>query len=158
MILEIEIDKILVHRFEFDPHTTARKSAYSFEISPQIMVTHLREGLGMKYFHLGWIPDLLTFSQKATRLEVVKVMVQQLTIYVNAGFQHLLTGNKSLTVYDDAPSPMRTMARNDVNLIARLTNHPRKTMTKISSALTASPLLIFCRKKPNWTPSTSGRI
>jgi hypothetical protein len=134
---------------EFNPHTTKRKSVHSFEISPQIVAAHLQEGVSMKYFHLGWFPHLLTSSQKATRLEVAKVIVQQLTIYANAGFQHLLTGNKLLTVYDDAPSRMRTMARNDVDLIARQTNHLRKTMTTISSALTVSPLLIFCRKKTN---------
>jgi hypothetical protein len=110
------------------------------------VATHLREGLGMKYFYLGWIPYLLTSSQKATRLEVTKVMIQQLTIHTSAEFQHLLTGNKLLTAYDDASLPMRTMVRNDVDMIARLTSHPQKTMMTIFSALTASPLLIFCRK------------
>jgi hypothetical protein len=42
-------------------------------------------------------------QSKIMCIEVAKVMVQQLAIYANAGFQHLLTGDKSWMASDYMP-------------------------------------------------------
>jgi hypothetical protein len=55
----------------------------------------LREGLGMMYFHLKGLPHLLTYNQKAMRIEVAKVTAQQLAVHPNAGFQNPLTGDET---------------------------------------------------------------
>jgi hypothetical protein len=73
---EIGIDEILAYRLKCDPHAIVWKLAYSLGISPQIVAIHLREGLSMKYLHLGWVPHLLISNQNATRLEIAKVMAQ----------------------------------------------------------------------------------
>jgi hypothetical protein len=112
------------------------------------MATHMPEGLGMKCFHLRRVPHLLTSNQKATRLEAVKVMGQQLAIYANAGFQHLLTGDESWMVHNDTPSRMWTMARSDVEPIARAINYPRKTMMSVFFNFNGIALINILPKKP----------
>jgi hypothetical protein len=58
-------------------------------------------------------------------------MAQQLAIHANAGFPHQLTGNKSWMACDYTPSRIWAMARSDVDPIARLINHPRKTLMTV---------------------------
>jgi hypothetical protein len=128
---EIGIDEIMVHWLELDPYATVQKLTGSLGILPQTMATHIRSGLSMKYFHLRRIPHLLTSNQKAMRLEAAKVMAQQLAVYANTGFQHLLTGDESWMAHDDTPSRMWTMAWSDVDPIARAINYPRKTMMRV---------------------------
>jgi hypothetical protein len=146
---EIGIDEIMAHWLELNPHATAQKLADSLGISPQIMTTHMREGLGMKYFHLRRVPHLLTSSQKSMRLEAAKVMAQQLAIYTNAGFQHLLTGDESWMAHEDTPSRMWTMARSDVDPIARPISHLRKTMMRVFFNINGIALIEILPEKPN---------
>jgi hypothetical protein len=58
-------------------------------------------------------------------------MIQQLAIHANAGFQHILTGDESRIVYDDMSPRMCTIARSDIDSIARPTSYPRETMMTI---------------------------
>jgi hypothetical protein len=48
-------------------------------------------------------------------------MAQQLVMHANAGFQYPLTGDESWMAYDYTPSRMWTMARSEVDSIARPT-------------------------------------
>jgi hypothetical protein len=93
------------------------------------------------------VPHLLTSNQKSTRLEVTKVMAQQLIINANAGFQHLLTGDKSCMVCDYTPLRMWTMARSDVDRIARPTSHSWKTMMTIFFGVKAIALIDILPEK-----------
>jgi hypothetical protein len=66
---------MLAHRIELDRHTTAGKLAHSLIISPQTMVNHLRDSLGMKSFHLRWVPQMPSDSQKADRVSSAREMI-----------------------------------------------------------------------------------
>jgi hypothetical protein len=48
----IGLDEVLVHRYEADPYTTAGKIAHSLGMSPQTVINHLGDCLGMKCFQL----------------------------------------------------------------------------------------------------------
>jgi hypothetical protein len=73
---QINLDTVLVHKLELelelkfelelelDPHMTARKLALSLFVSLQIVTNHLDHNLGMKCYHLQWIPHVLDDSQK----------------------------------------------------------------------------------------------
>jgi DNA-binding CsgD family transcriptional regulator len=65
---DLSLDEVLAHRLEADSRTTARKIADSLGISSKTVVNHLRDGLGMKCFHLQWVPHTLAEAQKATRV------------------------------------------------------------------------------------------
>jgi hypothetical protein len=82
-------------------------------------------------FEVGSAPVVI--RSKAARFEVAKVMAQQLTIYVNAGFQYPLTDDESWMLYGYRPSRMWTIARSEVDPIARPTSYHRKTMMTVSS-------------------------
>jgi hypothetical protein len=58
------------------------------------------------------VSHLLTSSQKAARLEVVKVMAQQLATHANAGFHHPLASDESWMASDYTASRIWMMALN----------------------------------------------
>jgi hypothetical protein len=93
------LDEILVYRPERDPHTTARSLAASLGISPQTAIAHLHEGLGMKCFHLRWIPHILIDSQKAKGVRYAQEMVRALDNHSWTGLKYILTGDKSWMTY-----------------------------------------------------------
>jgi hypothetical protein len=115
---EIRIDEILARRLERDRHAIAQKLAYLLDVSLPTVATDLQEGLGMKYFHLRWVPHLLTSSQNAMRFKVVKMMGQQMAVRANAGIQHEWTGDESWMASNYTPSRMWRMAWSDVDPIA----------------------------------------
>jgi hypothetical protein len=49
------LDEMLPSRFDRDPHAKARRLVMSLGISPQVLITQLHKGLGMKDFHLRWV-------------------------------------------------------------------------------------------------------
>jgi hypothetical protein len=65
---DIGLDEVLVHRSEAESHMTARKIADSPRISPQTVINHLQDGLGMKCFHLRQVLHTLTEVQKSARV------------------------------------------------------------------------------------------
>jgi hypothetical protein len=49
---DIGLNKILAQRLESDPDTMEPQITDSLGVSPQTAISHLRDGLGMKCFHL----------------------------------------------------------------------------------------------------------
>jgi hypothetical protein len=80
------LDEILAYRLARDPHTTARRLAGSWEISPQTVIAHLHEGLGMKYFHLRWVLHTLIDTQKANSVRYAQEMIRDLWVFGRRSF------------------------------------------------------------------------
>jgi hypothetical protein len=70
----------------------------------------------------------IDIQSKARCLEVTKVMIQQLEMRANVGFQYQWTGNESFIAFDCTPSRTWTIARSEIDLIAWLISHPGKAM------------------------------
>jgi hypothetical protein len=63
-------------------------------------VAHLHEGLGMKSFHLRWVPYPLIDTQKANRVRSAQEMIQALDNHSRTRFKYLLTGDEPCMIYD----------------------------------------------------------
>jgi hypothetical protein len=70
------------------------------------VIADLHEVLGMKCFHLRWVPHPLTDSEKAKRLRHAQEMTEALGTNSRTGFKHLLTGDESWMTYDQRPTRM----------------------------------------------------
>jgi hypothetical protein len=79
---DIGLDEMLTNRINAAPHTTAPKLARSLGISQHIVVKHLRDGLGMKYFHLFWVAHIMAEAQKVNRVAYMLSMTR--VFYNNA--------------------------------------------------------------------------
>jgi histone-lysine N-methyltransferase SETMAR len=128
---DVGIDTILAHRLEKDPHTTARKLALSLGVSPQTVVAHLHKSLGMKNYHLRWVPHELDDDQKAERARCARLMLEELDRHAETNFHYLLTGDESWMLYDQQPSRMWAIDREHVDTIVRPSHHARKTMVTV---------------------------
>jgi hypothetical protein len=62
---QINLDTVFPQKLELDTQTMARKLALSLTDSIQTTTNHLQHNLGMKYYHLRRIPDVLDGSQQA---------------------------------------------------------------------------------------------
>jgi hypothetical protein len=83
----VDFDSILAHKLEINPHTTVRKLALSLKVSPQTVTTHLREGLGMKCYHLPWVPQLPGESQKAESVRSDHLTLKALDDHARTNYQ-----------------------------------------------------------------------
>jgi hypothetical protein len=59
------LDDILAHRLERDPHMMVCRLAASLRISYQTVFNNFHESLGLKYYHLRWVPHTPNDDQKA---------------------------------------------------------------------------------------------
>jgi hypothetical protein len=117
---QIAIDTILAHKLKFDPHRTARKLSLSMSLSMSMrmslslslgislptILNHPHENLGMKCYHLRWIPHLLDDSQKAERVRCPHIMLEALDIHAQTNYRYLMTVDESWMMYDQTPSRM----------------------------------------------------
>jgi hypothetical protein len=77
------------------------------------------------------------------------MMAWQMTIHANAVFQYLMTDNESWMAYDYTPSRIWMMAQNDVDPIARPTNHPRKPKMTVFLGVKDIDFINILLEKPN---------
>jgi hypothetical protein len=98
---------------------------------PQTVVNHLHDGLGMKCFHLRWVPHLLSETQKANRVAYAKEMSWVLDNNARTGFKYLLTGDESHMHYDQSPATILALDREYVDQKFRATNYQPKTLITV---------------------------
>jgi hypothetical protein len=80
---DISRDEVLAHRIETRPHTTVRKLDHSLGSSPQTVVEHLRDGMGMTRVQLHCIPYTLTAGQKVNQVPWAENIECPLMLYPN---------------------------------------------------------------------------
>jgi hypothetical protein len=78
----------------------AHRLAVSLGISPQTVIAHLNEGLGMKCFHLRWVPQTLIDPREANRVRYAQELIRALDNHSRIGFKYLLTGDESRMTYE----------------------------------------------------------
>jgi hypothetical protein len=88
---KINLDTVLTHKVELDPHTTARQLAFWLGVSVQTVTNHLHDTLEMKCDHLRWIPHMLDDSQKAIRMCCPQIICEALDRHAGTNYQYLIT-------------------------------------------------------------------
>jgi hypothetical protein len=94
------LDEILAYRLERDSYTTACRLTASMGISPHMVIAMLHKALGMKCFHLRWVPHTLIDPQKANKIRSAQEMTWALDNHSRTGFKDPWTGDESWMIYD----------------------------------------------------------
>jgi hypothetical protein len=94
-------------------------SAYSFaeilDVSQTTILNHLRNSLGMKLFHLRWIPNQLTEKLRANRIHKCQKLLPLLERMEANPFRIVLTGNKSWFMLEYQHAVKWSLSREDVS-------------------------------------------
>jgi DNA-binding transcriptional ArsR family regulator len=77
------------------PFHSAYSIAEALRVTHSTVLSHLRESLGMKFFHLRWIPHELTASLRQIRMETCRVLLPILNAHEKNKFQGFVTGGES---------------------------------------------------------------
>jgi hypothetical protein len=80
---------------EKQPFHSGCSIAEALCVSHSTVLSHLRESLGMKDFHLRWIPHDLTTSLRQIRMEICRELLPILKAHENNKFQRFVTGDES---------------------------------------------------------------
>jgi hypothetical protein len=59
-----------------DPHLSTRKIAKALNIGSTAVQNHLTKSLGMKCYHMRWVPHMVIVTQETKRNEMVESMLQ----------------------------------------------------------------------------------
>jgi hypothetical protein len=142
-----------------DPHLSTRKIAKALNLSSTTVGKHLMKSLGMKCYHMRWVPHTLTEAQKAKRREMAGSMLQRLESHTASNFHFLWTGHESCMFYEYHHETMWATSWEEVDKHERPTHHDRKTMV---NALVNGPeedsLNILPRSRPMDTSYFAGGV
>jgi hypothetical protein len=68
------LDDCIAKALKEDPHLLTRKIAKALNISSTMVQNHLTKSLGMKCYHMRWVPHTLTAAQASKRTEMAGSM------------------------------------------------------------------------------------
>jgi hypothetical protein len=77
------------------PFHSAYSIAEALGVSHSTILGHLWESLGMKTFHLSWIPHELTISLRQIRMETRRELLPILMAHEKNEFQRFVPGDES---------------------------------------------------------------
>jgi hypothetical protein len=83
-------------------------------ISHSTLLSYLRESLGLKIFHLRWIPHALTTSSQQIRMETCRALLPILKVRAKNEFQRYVTGDGSWLTLGFRHSTKWSASRDDV--------------------------------------------
>jgi predicted transcriptional regulator len=67
---------VIAPKIDVDRHLSARRLAQDLGIAAPTVCRYLTEVLGMRCYHLRWVPHMLAAVQKVARVELVQHMPQ----------------------------------------------------------------------------------
>ena len=109
-------------------HASAREIAHILNISPSTVTKILREDLHLEWYHLRYVPHMLTPSQKLNRVNVAKQMLDILVAHRASGFHFIYTGDEKWFVYDTYPDYCWCSSQEEAGERPAETHFVRKTM------------------------------
>jgi hypothetical protein len=99
---------------EKEPFHSAYSLAEILSVSHTTILNHLRDALGMKHFHLKWIPHPLTEQLRVTRIQKCHELLQLLEAMEASKSRNILTGDESWFTLGYQPSAKWSLFREDV--------------------------------------------
>jgi hypothetical protein len=114
-----------------DPHLSARKIAQALNISLDSVRRHLTVSLGMKCYHMRWVPHTLTDAQKSKRAQMAGEMLVELGKHQASNFHFLFTGDESWIFYVYHHRTMWAASWEDVDEVERSSHYREKIMLTV---------------------------
>jgi hypothetical protein len=109
-LLDIRISALL----DEQPFHSVYSIVETLCISHSTFLSHLRELLGLKNFHLRWIPHKLTTSLREIRIEACRELLSILKAHDKNKFQRFVTGDESWFILEFHHSAKTSLWRDDV--------------------------------------------
>jgi hypothetical protein len=88
--------------------------AQALDVSDSTILSLLRESLGMKNFHLRWIPHELTTSLRQIQMETYRELLPILKVCEKKKFQRFVTEDESWFTLESHHSAKLSVLRDDV--------------------------------------------
>jgi hypothetical protein len=147
-------------RIDEDPHLCARKIAQSLSlgIATSTFCHYLRSVIGMKCYHLRWIPHTLTVDQKVERQDLAKRTLEILAKDAVSNFPFPFTRDKSWLRSAYHVRTMWKLCPDNVDETQRASHPGQKTMLTVFSTAMACISLTFCLRIERRTQNTVRRI
>jgi hypothetical protein len=84
----------ILSSLEKQPFHSAYSLAEILDVSHTTILNHLGDSLGMKLFHLRWIPNQLTEQPRASRIQKCQELIQLLERIEANKSRNILTGDE----------------------------------------------------------------
>jgi hypothetical protein len=94
----------ILSSLEKQPFHSAYSLAEILDVSQTTILNHLRDSLGMKLFHLRWIPTQLTEQLRASRIQKYQELLPVRERMEANEFRNILTGDESWFVLEYQPA------------------------------------------------------
>jgi hypothetical protein len=89
------LDTKIIACLEREPFSSAHSLAEDLEVSPAAVLSRLHNSLGMKDFHLPWVPYQLTDDLQQVRVAKCGEFLRALEAMQRTRFRHIITGDES---------------------------------------------------------------
>jgi hypothetical protein len=115
-----DLDAKILAILDKSPFESACSISERLRIGNAIVFEYLLVSIGLKSFHLRWIPHLLTDDLHSKRQDHASAMLPFLYAAKRDGWHHLVTGDESWFYFNTLPCRMWTLSRDDVATKSRL--------------------------------------
>jgi histone-lysine N-methyltransferase SETMAR len=99
---------------ESEPFQSACSFAEALGVSQATVLNRLHNSLGMKNFHVRWVPHQLTSELQATRLAKCREFLPMLEAVQKTNFRQVVTGDESWFYLETGHSSQWSVCRDDV--------------------------------------------
>jgi hypothetical protein len=90
-----DLDTKILVTLDKSSFESARSIAETLRIVYLIMLLYLYDSVGLRLFHLYWVPHLLTHNLREKRKEYAKAILPFLDAAQRDSWYHLMTGDES---------------------------------------------------------------
>jgi hypothetical protein len=105
----------ILSSLEKQPFHPAYSLAKIFDVSHTTILNHVRDSLGMKLFHLRWIPNQLTEQLRASRIQKCQELLPLLERMEANEFGNIITGDESCFMFEYQHAVKWSLCREDVS-------------------------------------------
>jgi histone-lysine N-methyltransferase SETMAR len=125
------LDIQILSNLEKYPFHSADSLAEILKVSHATILKHLHDALGMKNFHLRWIPHQLTEQVRAERIEKCQELLPLLERMEASNFRNIVTGDESWFTLELQQSAKWSTSREDMPQRVRQQIGTRKFMLTV---------------------------
>jgi hypothetical protein len=115
-----DLDAEILAILDKSPFESTRSIAETLNIAHSTMLLYLHDSVGLKSFHLQWVPHLVIHDLRQKRKEYAQPMLSFLHVVERDGWYHLVTGDESCFFLNTSPRRMWTLSKDNVITKPRL--------------------------------------
>jgi hypothetical protein len=109
-----DVDAKILAFLNKSPFESARSIAERLRVSHAIMLDYLHLSIDFKWFHLSWVPHLLTEDLRQKRKDNARAIFPLLHAAQRDIWHHIVTSDESWFFFDTLPRRMWTLSRDDM--------------------------------------------